>query len=313
MRRRVGPLAVVMLTSVVGCRSSATTSETISVPSTAGTTGSSSPSSIAPPPPTISPPSTTTTTRSLVRTPASNITFQHDAGVTSEELDHIRRIMAIAQSELGDAGPVTVYAYDDLEELLKTRAPGGGIEAARARYSQGSVGEAGAGGKIVIYMPTFRTFQDRERLVMHEYFHTIQSYLLGSSINTEPFSQVPKVGPVWILEGTAEYVSSKLADSHGFGSYTGARQRAIRVARTSPSLEMYETWESTNSAPQGSIYSVGLLAAEFIETKYGGDDTKYSYWRALAKHPDWRTAFSDAFGVSIDDFYGEFAAHRQTI
>ncbi len=81
-----------------------------------------------------------------------------------------------------------------------------------------------------------------------------------------------------------------------------------------PSLEAYETWDGVKSAePPGSLYNVGLLAGELLDTRYGGDQAKYGYWRALKGNTDWQTAFSNAFGISIEEFYRAFEEFRGTL
>jgi len=37
------------------------------------------------------------------------------------------------------------------------------------------------------------------------------------------------------------------------------------------------------------------------------------FWRAIGSGATWQVAFSSAFGRSIDSFYVEFEAYRQTL
>ncbi len=265
-------------------------------------------------------PATTSTTGAGKSTvdpaPRADIGLKHDAGVTVEELDAVRRILRIAQSDLGDVGPVEVYAYSDLEELLASGAfSHEAIPDRRRRYGEnGSVAEAGR-GQIVVYMPNFRKqgSQSRAKILIHEYYHEVQRFFRGSPFIQDGPTRVPQIGPAWLIEGSAEFFGYRVADTHGFTSYADARQAAVTASRKLGTLDSYESHGAFSAdAPRGA-YKLGLLASEFLATRYGLDNLTVKYWRNATASAEWNTAFKDAFGLSVEEFYREFEGFRETL
>ena len=251
--------------------------------------------------------STTTTT-----SPPPSLVMMSDAGVTPDEIQLITRILELAEAELGDTGPLRVFAYSDLEELLRSGAfESAAVEHRRMIYTQGNVAEAGA-GKIIIYMPNFRRNQDTEKIVIHEYYHEVQSYLRKSPIS-QPDVGVPRAGPSWLIEGSAEHFGYKLASAHGFTSYSAARQRGVRASRQLGPLSSYENLRSFNGASQDGIWSFGVLTIEFMASRYGEDKVKTEYWKAARETTEWQKAFLDTFGEPVDAFYEAYEEYRSTL
>ncbi len=56
-------------------------------------------------------------------------------------------------------------------------------------------------------------------------------------------------------------------------------------------------------------YVLGSLAADWLDT-HCGNSCFNTFWVDLGKTQDWPTAFSQAFGLSVDDFYTQFAQYR---
>jgi len=238
--------------------------------------------------------------------------MMNDAGVTPDEIQLITRILELAEAELGDTGALRVFVYSDLEELLRSGAfEPAAVEHRRMIYTQGNVAEAGA-GKIIIYMPNFRRNQDTEKIVIHEYYHEVQSYLRRSPISQSDVG-VPRAGPSWLIEGSAEHFGYKLAGAHGFTSYSAARQRGVRASRQLGPLNSYENLRSFNAAGQEGIWSFGVLTTEFMVSRYGEDKVKTEYWKAAKDTTEWQKAFTDTFGESVDAFYGAFDEYRSTL
>lgn len=251
-------------------------------------------------------PTTTTTV------PPVALTVMNDSGVTAEEIELITRILKLANSELGATGSLQVYVYSDLEELLRSGAfiPAA-VEHRRMIYSQGNVAEAGA-GKVIIYMPNFRRNQDKEKIVIHEYYHELQSHHLGSRL-IQPDAGVPSAGPSWLIEGSAEYFGYKVASASGLASYSSVRQRGVRSSRQLSPLSEYENLRKFNAAGPEGIWAFGVLTTEFMVTRYGEGNVRAEYWKAVKGASGWQQAFANAFGEPVEDFYRVYEEYRTTL
>ena len=255
---------------------------------------------------------TTSSTSTTTTLPPPSLVMMNDAGVTPDEIQLITRILELAEAELGDTGALQVFAYSDLDELLRSGAfDPGAAEHRRRIYTQGNVAEAGA-GKIIIYMPNFRRHQDKEKIVIHEYYHELQAYLRGFRL-LSPDVGVPRAGPAWLIEGSAEHFGYKLASAHGLTSYSAARQRGVRASRQLGPLNSYENLLSFNGADREGIWDFGVLTIEFMVSRYGEDKVKKVYWQAAKETAEWQKAFVDTFGESVDAFYGAYEEYRSTL
>jgi M61 glycyl aminopeptidase len=253
---------------------------------------------------------TTTTTVAL-----SELVFKTDGGVSATESSLLRTILQVAQADLIDIGATTVYAYADLDELLSSGAfPPGSIADRRTRYSGTLVAEAGV-GKVIIYMRNLRTYSKAEqaKIIIHEYYHEVQRFLRGSTFNQAPFDQIPQMGPSWLIEGAAEYYGYRVADAHGLASYASERARAVSALPALKTLSAYETLEAFNGDLSSGTYPLGVLATEFLSSRYGADRAKIEYWKRATASTDWHDAFAAAFGVSVNDFYDTFEAYRRSL
>jgi hypothetical protein len=231
------------------------------------------------------------------------ITFHVSPSVAREALVRIARHASEARQELGDAGALGVRVYCSIQELATAsdEAP----EDVQRKVTSGEIAYILA-GDMWLYGPAFDR-QPANRLretVYHEYFHALQRSLSrGRSTRaaTEP--------PLWLIEGSAEFFEHAATPAE--------LDRFQRVQRrrweSKPALEALER---SGGAPSvggnGDAYIVGALAVDYLMTTYGRERIQTEFWAALAD-TDWRSAFLQVFGVSVDMFYSDFAAYRQTL
>lgn len=227
----------------------------------------------------------------------AEVTFEIDGGVSNEDEAYLREGVRLAQdfllAEFGaDVGaPVTVQA------LATGSTP---------PY----VGEA-VGGQITTYTshPAWREQYPPLRRVehaAHEYFHLMQEDLIGTRLDRA------EAGPVWLVEGSAEYVGFLALASKGVVSYDGVRayhQANVAFGPLLPLLEDLESRQAFYAAPQGSAYSLSALAVEILVAERGvgslGD-----YFAGLGRSVAWDAAFADAFGQTPGDFYATLEGLR---
>ena len=201
-----------------------------------------------------------------------------------------------------DTTAFTVRAFADTETLLDTWVTRMGEyrAAAEQRWSGFAVAfgnrnsiwiHAGGAGWAV------GTENARHSSVMHEFFHVLQGQMGESR------------GPEWLFEGSARYAEFVVAASVGREDL-GAR-RAIERARAQGSavrLSAMETLAGLNAVGFSAGYSNGYLAAELLS---GAADLSaiLDFYRLSAAMP-WRTAFEQAFGQTLEQFYARFEDQR---
>ncbi len=140
----------------------------------------------------------------------------------------------------------------------------------------------------------------------HEYFHALQFHLIG-----KPGKRVPG----WMIEGSATY---SLILYRGTVSTTQTGDERIQEARTQdeallgrysllplPDLEAY----SATAKPGNFGYVLGFMAVAWL-TEHAGKQSIVDFFVRLADERTWLEAFEGAFGLTVDDFYEQFAAYR---
>jgi hypothetical protein len=235
--------------------------------------------------------------------------------VSQDQLDAIGGRLRAAQEDLGPSGPLNVLVYADLDALVEGYGAyigrGPAQDSARSRYSSGGVAESGS-GFMLIWLPNFRnsTAREQSRTLFHEYYHTLQNFLIGATRS----SQVNNVSPEWLTEGTADYFSSRFTEAQGFvNDYAQYRSDAIRQTRSANALSTYEQRPDPNSASPPAAYRLGALATEYLDSRFGTDSVRVTFWQNVKAERDWRRAFTKTFGLSLDEFYAAFETFRGTL
>ncbi len=259
----------------------------------------------------------TTRTRTVVRTcldsqenpgasPTSSadwITFDVSPRVAGEALALISDAASEARQALGDSGAFTMHVHCDLNEYATAlNTP---VEEARLAIDRGRVAHVRR-RDVWIYGPAFemRALPDQRRTLYHEYFHVVQGFL---SLDRSGRSDVNT--PLWLLEGSARYFENAVRP----GDLQSVRRTQIRRWDALPTLEqLEETGGSVATGGSGGAYTLGLVASDYLVTKYGRERLQHDFWVALAG-TDWRSAFLEVFGVTVDAFYSEFEAYRATL
>ncbi|MCY3880554.1 MAG: hypothetical protein OXG61_00355 [Chloroflexi bacterium] len=151
-----------------------------------------------------------------------------------------------------------------------------------------------AGGKVV-------TTTRSGGCLAHEYFHILQFALAAGGTR----------GPNWMIEGPAVYAEALYYESPGQErddrGYDRTRWFAVTGSVNVPSLE-----QAQNSSAPAVNYDLGFLVTEWL-VEHAGRYALIDYYRRLASSSNWESAFEGAFGISVDDFYLRFEAHRANV
>ena len=129
----------------------------------------------------------------------------------------------------------------------------------------------------------------------HEMFHVWQkaAYKRDSDNNLDPNNSINP--PVWMDEGGADFFAE------AFYSKVSGNYQVPKLRWEPLHLKDYVTRDKDRSLP----YSLGRLAGEYIVASKGMDSFLAIYSN-VGKGQDFPTAFENAVGLSLDNFYEKF-------
>ncbi len=245
--------------------------------------------------------------------PASEYTFGEDVSAASQ--DEIRQAVdasrAWLRSEAGLELPALhVVASADRQMLLWHYGRGGPVpDRDRPLLDQWfeSGGAITSGLDIFLYTNgrwngIDRT--EREFIVAHEVFHTLEYSHAARSGDAIP-------GPIWLVEGAAEYVAARVVAAQGDAGYesylAGYRERAEGLTQTLKDLESYgRGGVAWGRRPQ---YTLGFLAADRLVAQ-SGLAAFLGVWKAIGAGASFEGAFAAKFGEPLARFYAGFEEAR---
>ncbi len=231
------------------------------------------------------------------------ITFDASPRVAADALALISDAALEAREVLGESSAFTVHVHCDLSEYAAST--NSTVEEAQLEIERGQVAHVRR-REMWIYGPAFGAASPstQRRILYHEYFHVVQGFL-----SRDRSGRADVKTPLWLLEGSARYFENAVRP----GDLQSVRRTQIRRWDALPTLEqLEETGGSVATGGSGGAYTLGLVASDYLVTKYGRERLQHDFWVALAG-TDWRSAFLQVFGVTVDAFYSEFEAYRATL
>ena len=122
--------------------------------------------------------------------------------------------------------------------------------------------------------------------------------------------EVPKAGPRWLAEGVAEYLAYRTVSAGGIIDFAAGRNARFveKVRHIDEPLSDMET-QTGFSGVGGSKYKYSLLAAELLASRTG-ERALIHYYTLTQPGTTWQEAFESAFGMTVEEFYELFEAHR---
>ncbi|MBY6113647.1 peptidoglycan-binding protein [Mameliella alba] len=135
----------------------------------------------------------------------------------------------------------------------------------------------------------------------HEVVHHAQreySYDKVARWVHNPDAVRPRMGPAWMVEGTAQVIEQVFM-AERFGRLEPGlhlmRQQAARSALTLRQIRLAGEVR-TADAYDVSAYAVAMLVERF------GEETLFRFWRAVGETDNWFTAFQQVYGLSVEEF-----------
>jgi hypothetical protein len=264
-----------------------------------------------PPPPTPPPPP-------APPAPGAPATYVIGPEVTPAQQAALRNALDLGarfiRSALGrELPPFTVWAYTDLETLIRVYAETAPTEPANSReiWTRGTF--ATVTFRKAWFGPNWLSEAvgpNSTKIAVHEAFHVLQSELAGDGSLNGGFDDLPRAGPRWISEGSAELVGySAIADAR-LTSMSSVRADWAQRARSSPvTLQRLAILRGQFEAGSNA-WGIMPLAVERLAGE-GGGPKLLSYFEAIGRGQPWEAAFAAVFGKSVDAFYAEFDAYRR--
>jgi hypothetical protein len=138
----------------------------------------------------------------------------------------------------------------------------------------------------------------RKAVLLHELFHVLQ-YQLAGNVGRDccPENATPRIGPIWLMESGANYAHQLLSgELRGYLSW--AEQNA-----PAPSGQLLRDLEGRRGMDQARLgYDTGAIAVDVLVGQVG-ISRLVDFYASIGATQDWRTAFRDTFGMTVEQFY----------
>ncbi len=144
------------------------------------------------------------------------------------------------------------------------------------------------------------------------HFDTALSLVLPAERFIQVLPGYEPPGPHWLHLATRGYAVSAYQDAVGIETLDEARRVRSRLAsRMAEPLSSLTALPEPGAFPDEAAEALSLLAGDWLVAR-AGEPAIFEYYRLLGSADSWQDAFKGAFGITIDDFYQEFAAYRAT-
>jgi hypothetical protein len=269
-----------------------------------------------PPPPSID----------LNPAPRAGETFSFGPGMTPADEDQIKGDIAFAAEDeqrlVGLAlDKVTVFSSTDANWLAGQQCGfygygGTCVADTAAFYASGNSAAQGGPGAVFLYWaaPSWQYGAgSNQKIIAHELFHVLQ-YQTDHLVHAggTPVDQIRPTGPVWFDEGAPEMIGYRVTADRLLESYANSLSGLVAVTKQiAAPLDQLERLSQTNIPGVYSLFAVSI--DHLVKVVPGGLRTLAAYYQALGAGAAWPDAFQQAFGMTVADYYVNFAGYRATL
>ncbi len=228
------------------------------------------------------------------------------AATQSELRDRLNDIQAFMSERFGAPVPdYTIYIATHAEPLANVflRATG---RSARASGCNTTLGRT-------VTILSLGCYSTGAHGLDWTYFANVRDRLSAGASLPPASSGVGRLGPAWLTAGIWYYVLDAYALSAGLSGAEGRRQQRITsAARVAQPLAAFEPAASFSEVASDVSAGLSFIAAEFL-VQLTGEGALLDYHRQLPDSESWREAFETAFGIEVEQFYGEFKNFRAEV
>ena len=175
---------------------------------------------------------------------------------------------------------------------------------------RGSLCAQGDSGRA--YVRVLRcTYPSEPFSMVDEFTHNLVLRLPDRDWNWRGVLPLDPRGPEWLTEGIRRYTVAAYHGSDGQPDVATQRRTNGDARRMNFPLSHFEVREVRNGVivHTNEEDALSFLAAQWL-ADHAGKPALFDYYRQVRFPADWREAFASAFGVSVEHFYEQFAAHR---
>ncbi|MCB1343655.1 MAG: hypothetical protein KDK24_21815 [Pseudooceanicola sp.] len=142
-------------------------------------------------------------------------------------------------------------------------------------------------------------------IMVHEYMHHIQNELANfKNVYGRRSGFRGRIGPSWLVEGSAEYASLRWMESRGVRMSLQDLQKTARSV-PKPLAAMLE-----NQSLKGrKDYEIARFAAYLLISRFG-EKALLDHWRYIGQGLTWEQSFAKAFGMRMQTYQQEFQTYR---
>ena len=212
--------------------------------------------------------------------------------------------------------PFSVWGYTDVESLIRVYADTAPTPQANARdiWTRGTV--AAASYRKTWFGPAWfadsNPSPNKIKIAVHETFHVAQFDQAGDGALNGGFDDIPRAGPRWISEGSAELVGYLAIADARLTTISSVRADWVQRTKSSPvTLQRLALLRGQFEAGPNA-WGIMPLAVERLVGE-GGAAKVLTYFQMIGRGDPWEAAFAAAFGKSVDAFYAEFGAYRSAL
>ena len=166
--------------------------------------------------------------------------------------------------------------------------------------------------------------QEIRKSTLHEYIHVWQSAFKVHPHETRCSDEANKLcelgnGPLWLEEGSAEYFAVYFAEKKAWSNL-----RSVLTEKLNSAHDVYDKWGFTlkNSHNRGAkdkldqhecncggaiMYDMGIWGVAWLAHKSKSNDGFLKEFYPRVAYIGYQQAFENAFGLTLDEFYDEFA------
>ena len=166
--------------------------------------------------------------------------------------------------------------------------------------------------------------QEILKSTLHEYIHVWQSAFKVHPHETRCSDEANKLcelgnGPLWLEEGSAEYFAVYFAEKKAWSNL-----RSVLTEKLNSAHDVYDKWGFTlkNSHNRGAkdkldqhecncggaiMYDMGIWGIAWLAHKSKSNDGFLKEFYPRVAYIGYQQAFENAFGLTLDEFYNEFA------
>lgn len=150
----------------------------------------------------------------------------------------------------------------------------------------------------------------------HEFFHTVQASLSSENgIGNQNIQQTKLTLPVWLDEGSANFVGFFTTNQMQIVDYFNARRMQVNNNPNYKVVYPLSDYIGRGNAADGTYldpYGIGQVATEYLVASVGFK-ALIDIYKNYKESKNFPSAFQQAVGISIEDFYSKFEAARSSM